>query len=831
MLRDEKQNFTLLTHLIISGIGFLGLVFGATRTLLEPYFEAKNTMMPYTEWALSALAMHKAVLLTSYLTGIIGIFAYFVFAVLVTKLLHRHMSTTFGHQAKHISFLALMIVANGCLLLMSVFVETPHFVIYMSMMWLALLILPVPIYLSSQSLIQSYFSAANKNNYIYYGIVAAAWLILCLAIAPFLKLTSLQVSNDYLWVPEKTYLQDKLVDNRQFVMSHGIGGLYQGYAIRSADELNINQFNHISVPQGTGVNELVESDKYHYEYVVPLQALLIKKLRVTSEDKERLCGKVGEESCQLISKGDLTSDINRPESSEAAEFTIKNMRELLGQILAGHYFHHQYAMLGPVNELMLGKSPTSINYLYGLGNAHFLAFAFNNIWHQMTFEYFTFTLYSFYLLYFFLYGFCCYILLRDIRYVALTTAIVVGLTLMVGHELIRVAPGFNPLRHFLDIFLIASFYAYLYARRFNALFLSISLICGLLAIYASKEFGLMMFFSLAAAAGIYILSSSKRYRDLLLLIAATFGLIAVHTYESASAAASDMSIYAMLGVSVAPSNRLVAILLLLMVFVSYCCLFYIYMKKGSRYSPLYVCLLLFFYCQCLWVYFAWYTEPGHLFSTSAIWVLFFVMIYKEVSPLILLNKPLERSLLAIGTAMAVFVLLFGSARYFIGEHGYRNIFNNHLVYQWNFPNAHFQSTMDPSVFEEGVGMLKSYSDGNAIYIISKYDNLLPFLAGKYSAMPYLELSTSLVTDHEVAAAVNAILVNKPKYLFVDSDINSTNFGDILDPSTKLKKMIDPDSLSAGRVRVLSESKRVFKKVASQYRLIKSGYLVSVYEHI
>ena len=187
---------------------------------------------------------------------------------------------------------------------------------------------------------------------------------------------------------------------------------------------------------------------------------------------------------------------------------------------------------------------------------------------------------------------------------------------------------------------------------------------------------------------------------------------------------------------------------------------------------------MFFYTQCLWLYYAWYTENGHLYSTSPIWFLLFVLIYREFSLIFLSEKYRKVALVSIGGCLSLLLLTAGSARYFLQQSKYSQIFKSHLVYQWNFPGATF-IILDPAVFKESINLIQKYSNGNAIYIISKYDNLLPFLAGKYSAMPYLELVTSLVTDDEVDTSANAILNASPKYLFVDSDINSSNLGDVL----------------------------------------------------
>jgi hypothetical protein len=75
-----------------------------------------------------------------------------------------------------------------------------------------------------------------------------------------------------------------------------------------------------------------------------------------------------------------------------------------------------------------------------------------------------------------------------------------------------------------------------------------------------------------------------------------------------------------------------------------------------------------------------------------------------------------------------------------------------------------------------------------IFIISKYDNFLPFISGHYSLMPHCELPYWLITENEIRRAVYAIREGRPEYVFVDTDIEMYAEGDersALDPWCKL----------------------------------------------
>jgi hypothetical protein len=815
------------------GMGFLGLVFASGWYFGDIYFDLKNESMQYTAWASTALSESKGLLFTNYLVGIVFLFAYVCLAVLLNYIFREKLSATIKHKLASPAVVGFLVFANMVVMLGFWYMGSIPLLVSIFIIWLAILIFPLPmfnVFVSLPKRIIVHVLAMKKLNHLFAALFFITCALFFTAIFPFLKLSSLQVSNDYMWVPEKTYLSEGLVDNNDYILRNGIGGLFRNDLIQSADDINISQYHHISLALTPTLQNYLTISPYKYEYVPALHALMIRTPILTGHDKEVLCAGASAKDCTAVNQYKTLIDEKMFRGGSNRKFIENNQYELAGQILAGHYFHHQYAMLGPINELVLGKNPATVIYLYGYGNTQVLTYIFDHVWHRLTFENFTFTLYSFYLLYFSLFIVCCYAIFRDVRYVSITTASAIGLFLLIGFELIRVAPGFNPLRHFTDLLILLSFYGYLYSKRFNVIYLALSIIFGLGAVYASKEFGLMMFAALMGATVIHVILCNRRYINFLILALGLAALLGVLDAQTASMAPNPMSWYSLLGVSVAPSSRLTDLLLLMIVFSCYVMLFIIYSERGRHHKPLYLCLYLFFYAQCLWIYYAWYTETGHLFSTSPIWLLLFVLMYRELSRIFLPEKYIKFILASFGVG-AVLLLTAGSVKYFLKLSKYSRIFKSHFVYQWNFPGAHFQSTMDPAVFKESTNLMQAYSSGNAIYIISKYDNLLPYLAGKYSAMPYLELSTSLVTEGEVDSAANAILNASPRYLFVDSDIHSSNLGDIVDPASHLKKRLDMSGLSLGRVTVLNESKRVFRKVASQYRLIKSGYLVSVYEHI
>jgi len=142
--------------------------------------------------------------------------------------------------------------------------------------------------------------------------------------------------------------------------------------------------------------------------------------------------------------------------------------------------------------------------------------------------------------------------------------------------------------------------------------------------------------------------------------------------------------------------------------------------------------------------------------------------------------------------------------------------------------AHIISTMNPLYFQNGVDLIQKYSNGqNGIYIVSEYDNLLPFLAHKYSLMPFFDLKWYLITPKELDKSIKTLQVNKPEYIFIDTGIDRNVNNEIIDQ--KLPKIGYLNQESIWRVQRLKLLNEVFQSVANDYQLVEKGYLISVYK--
>lgn len=831
----RKTQMLLFYHFLLNLLGLLVGIVVLSFNILNEKIVAHNILMPYELWAKLVIVATKPAYLGCYVVGLLVIFIY---GLVVSSLLALNKSgyllpsLPLQESAKQHYYFIGLLVMNLLILLGSMIRHSSTTWILVLLGWLAMFLIPYYKNINqwlSKPISLSFKKLVTKLSAVFSIIVLS---VLVIAMLPYFKLSSLQVSNDFLWVPERTLIAGKTVDNAQFIMQHRIGGLFKSSLVQSASALGISEDNSIPLSLTPALSQYLQAEQeydYRYYYDNALQRFFFKAgVGISYEQKQTLCSLVSQSDCASIQmvKPQKIFDYTEP---LIRQFINSNAYELANQILAGHYFYHHYAMLGPVSELLLGKNPTHVISVYGWGNTHLLAYLMAHIKGGVSFEKYIAVLYSGYPVYFIIFAMCCWVLLRDVRYVALACLANIALLLSTGFESLRLAPGFNPLRHLLDLPLLLFLYQYFTAKRLNLLYLIGAYISALFAVIANKEFGLMMFAALMGASFFHILFCNKKYRHFIVVGIAMVILGYVLVFLNEQNRAYSANVYGLLGVSVPANGMRTLFELFIIVIGGYLLLFAIASKRGYQYPKLYILLFLLFYSQCVWIYYVWYTERGHLVITASIWVTYFVFMLKEVLGNFLSNAKQDKLISYFILPLGILVFVGVSMGYFKDERAYKKIFTTHQVYQWNFPKAHFLSTMNPNVFSEAIEKINHYNQGPSIYIISKYDFLLSFLAEKYSAMPYSEMLTSLVSRIEVRESANLIRQAKPKYLFVDSDINESHFGDILDPADPLREVIDPKWLSFGRVILLNVLREVFNRVSNEYRLVDKGYLISVYE--
>jgi hypothetical protein len=514
----------------------------------------------------------------------------------------------------------------------------------------------------------------------------------------------------------------------------------------------------------------------------------------------------------------LSYHSRKPYSREDAEFLQKNEMELVWQTMSRWVLHHHNFVLGPINEYALGKPLGHIYSQYGWPSIVVVKTLLDRMGGISYQNYFS-VWFSFYIIYYLLFLAMLFLLLRKPAYILLCFMSVVTILDFIGFRILFLGPGLNPIRHFFDVFILCSVYFYLQKRRIG--FLLIASALTFLAILNNVQTGLACLAALLATFGLLSLSNPRSFRSLHLFVLIATIAAGIFACLLGRSSFDPVSGYYLSGLSGFPMPRLWLSLALIGSCLAY---FVLFKWLSSDESPTkYLAIFLTLYSQVLFVYCVWGGTINHVLNVSPIFLLTLVVFLR----LIVQNgNRLKEYVPAIVSAGIVIFVLSGMY-YYLDHHMYNGVFTQHKTFQWNMDRAKFESTMDPKYFENGVELINKYSkDENGIYILSRYDYFLPFLANKYSAMPFFDLQWFLLTQKEVQLCIDKINSAKPKYLFIDTDIERPLMSDVVSKHYATWDILYEESLM--RVGRLEEVRKVYLAEKAVYEPIEKGYLITVY---
>jgi hypothetical protein len=570
----------------------------------------------------------------------------------------------------------------------------------------------------------------------------------------------LQIASDFLDIPEQTILGHKVVDNTQYINAHHIAGLHL-YDPRSSEFKQNLDLTH-------------RTKQHHY-------------------------------------------------SVEENEFIEKNRIELSNKVKAGWLFFHHSWVLNPVLASSLGAETSKQVFLYGYGSAQFLKHLLLH-WGGINFQNYFKLSFAFYPLYFCMFLGVIYSVFRRIDFVCIGALLLSSSFFLLGYQMILLAPGYNPMRHVLDLPMIALFFYYFkYGHSSRQ---SIGLLLGLLglglgSIIWSKDFGLFLTLSLLLTVMIHdrVLQQSSFVPSIL----GVFGIIsAIVLYRHPMHGVNYNFLYMLLGYTL-PSTHIFKIIMIIMG-ISLAYIGYIQNKKIE--SPYFwLSLGLFFYLQMQFIYYILYPSLQHFLVLAPIfivWGMTWLWLWHD-----------ERQAQILGSYLVLFgslLFLYVPSLYFFYKESsnYSAIFANHIVHHWSLPSGQFQTTMEPAVFSESVQMIDHYlPHAKSMYLISKYDAILPVLAQRYNALPVVNLALDLLAQRDIDRCVQAITTHKPQYLFIDSDIRRDLDGDVMTPDDCLNVPRNYQE-SYGRFTVLKNMRSVYNRIQNDYVPIQQGPLLTVY---
>ncbi|MBD3843926.1 MAG: hypothetical protein IE909_19040, partial [Campylobacterales bacterium] len=308
------------------------------------------------------------------------------------------------------------------------------------------------------------------------------------------------------------------------------------------------------------------------------------------------------------------------------------------------------------------------------------------------------------------------------------------------------------------------------------------------------------------------------------LILSLIALSASGTVFALTSSANDLASYYFDGVIGFPISFSKMFKIFLMIIVGYILLWKILKDRlTTNYAHLVFLLL---YTQALLVYVVWHYNSDGFKARAFMYVLTAGLLMFSFRHIITWHYKnyIARAIVAI----AVIIYVDSVSDVLKSKRQYEKIFDRHVTYEWNMDRAHIVSTMNPIYFQNGVNLIQKYcKDQNGIYIVSEYDNFLPFLAHKYSLMPFFDMKWYLITPQELNKSIRVLQKNKPEYLFVDTGIDRNLNNEIIDPKFPEIGYLHQESIwRAQRLKLLNQ---IFESVADDYELVEQGYLISVYK--
>lgn len=754
-------------YFVINSIGmiiFSMLVATVLANINQPSIYVYSSLF---EWARPPSgSIGKLASVLQYILPVMALFIYYAIYLQVSKFVVNLSETVDKNRRQKILFYLLLAIVNNCVLL---FVGKDQKLILgvLSILW-GVMFLWAP---------YSVFRVRTFKITLPKWFLSAALCVISIQyVAIFVPLITkpIQISNDYINISEKTLLETgRLIDNIGYINENKIAGL------------------EIYDPRNPNPNSIPNSNPN----LLPLDSIVTYGSAFFTKIKPPV----------LI-------------SNEIQDFIKLNSKELSNQTKAGWFLYHHGYNFGPMNALSLGASPDQQTMVYGwlstVSQGKLLEL-FESSSYQGYFKLY----FADYLAYFAIFIFGIWAIFKRLGTVLFAATLTVSALFFLGIEIVKLAPGFNPVRHIFDV--PAFYLLYRYLVEDKKTYLILSCILAILAIFWSKDFGLFLALSIGGS----VLFKGIKQRPFQLtplflgLITAVSGIL---LYFYPMPGANPTAMYMLLGVGapIASSGNIFGLLIIISLLLAAT----IAIKQNEAYSILAVGFVLYF-VQSL-TYYIWYPKLHHILGVAPVFILWLVLIFNGW---ITQSEHAEKRQSTVLTLLLILVYLPASLSFYWGMHRYNQTFKNHQLYHWSFDKARFISTMEPTLFEESATLIKQHStNNNGIFIISKYDHILPILAGKYSAMPYDELPTNLASPKEVEIASQAILKNKPAFLFVDTDINRSLKNEIpieSDPVTIDLKLFGE---AVGRAMVLQGLKDVYVRVLGKYELCESGRLISVY---
>ena len=513
------------------------------------------------------------------------------------------------------------------------------------------------------------------------------------------------------------------------------------------------------------------------------------------------------------------------DNKDVKEYLAKKNSEIPLKLNDRFFFHHHNFLLGAVNEYHLRKPLNKINSQYGIGSV-IICEKLLSLFGDINYSNYLRFIFSSYLLYALLALFMIYVLTKNRTYSVTVSLGIVFSYALVGYVVILMAPGNSPLRHFFDISALCTLGLLFKNKKDSFKYYALLIVFVLLNIFMSSSNGLMLALACAGSIGFDgLMGRFKRYRQIFYGLILLTGFVGFYVFITKFENNFLLKYYSNGLIGISGSVMIYAFFALLF-FIGYAVILVFYKDIRSNMRLVFVGAL--FYLQEFCLYYLWMSNIDHFLHLLPIIIFYIVVLLLIIKELLyyrnydqkIIDRLCSFALVYLSIASIFFLNFYVGAKYFYTKDSKYNV-----VYEWKNPKVKIISSVSEKFFDNVVALIKKYSPNqNGITIISKYDNIVPFMANKYSNFKYSDLQWMLVGEKEYNLVLGDIRDNKPEFIFVDTDVErdfENDYYPFLDDKFKHQAIM--------RIARLNKLKELFQSVKSEYKKVDSSDLITVWQ--
>lgn len=651
-----------------------------------------------------------------------------------------------------------------------------------------------------------------------------ALALMCGMFSPMLN-ARLLLMNEYLGLPTLLMVDGKLESDIDALSTDELVGFYPRQSTirfladpafevceRLPNAIDIDVVYDISLTSGFFVT-------YDGRTVCPTDmtsesdfASIAKKLRIAPVNAQKWFSRVRE-------RNDALRIQISPARSKTQSLRELTQFEFTWKILNRWILHHHNFVYSVINEFRLGRPVQEIFSQYGLFPIVVLS-PLMEATHLNGFDGYIRILFLFYVLYVFNLIWSLRNILKD-DYLTLTAVFLAITSLhMLGFNMILLGPGANPIRHFLDITVVLGYFRYRQTKRLR--FLALAAALSVIAVVVSEHFGLFVAVSLFAAVVFGWLFQGISRKELAVAVSMVAALVAF--FRSGIAPGNELAGYFISGHLGFPIPTFGVVFLAAFVILSVTALYY-YSWISEQNALFHTIVFFTIYSVALLSYYVRGGAIYFLYSLGAVVSALAVLHLKMlVSHFPFLDRQIQIRRACFSFSLVL--MIASSPRYWREFLAWQSHFQQRETYSWSFPNLTATSTMDPIPFEDSVNLIQKYALQNQIMLISKFDAILPWLAGKYSGFRNGELGVSMIGRPDLHRQIRVLRETAPEYLFVDRDIEHHPGFDVIQHEHAWGYLKDE---SISRMKRLLLLHKIWSSVRDDYEKIESRGLLDVYK--